>query len=224
MFDNNYFSRQIYFDHPELVVNYDGKTKEIDEEENPCVTIVQKYDSDESGVVWDSALLMAKYLEYYCHCNQRTMIDSNVIELGSGTGFVGIWCATMGASVMLTDLQASIPLIKLNIEKNSSLLSNDQVQVESFDWLDQSVFQWQFLRWKPLDQIDYILMSDCIYYEQGMLALFQFIRWLFETLMINRPSSSSHHLQILISYEDRDEKISLCNDFFQVSFVKTAQV
>ncbi|OTF73080.1 hypothetical protein BLA29_006452 [Euroglyphus maynei] len=216
MFDNNnYFNRQVYFDHPELAVNYDGTNQS--DQENPSITIVQKYDSDESGVVWDAAIFLAKYLEYDYHCHGRTMVNLNIIELGSGTGFVGIWCAAMGASVMLTDLQAGIPLIKLNIAENSSLFKDEEnVLVESFDWSDRSAFQWNFLGWKSLDQIDYILISDCLYYEQGMLALFQFIKWLFETL-ISRQQSHVCRLQILMSYEDRDEKMSIYNDFFQVS-------
>ncbi|XP_027197861.2 protein N-lysine methyltransferase METTL21D-like [Dermatophagoides pteronyssinus] len=210
MFDNNYFSRQVYFDHPELAVNYDITESD---DENPSVTIIQKYDSDESGVVWDAAILLAKYLEYDCHCHGQSMVNLNVIELGSGTGFVGIWCAAMGASVMLTDLQAGIPLIKLNMVGNSSLFKDEEnVLVKSFDWFDRSEFQWEFLRWKTLDEIDYILISDCLYYEQGMIALVQFIKWTFETL-ISRQSHT--RLRILISYEDRHEKMQICNDFFQ---------
>ena len=57
--DKGYFERIIQFDSPELVVaNCRGENKP---EISLCID--QKWDSDESGVVWDSSIVMAKYLE-----------------------------------------------------------------------------------------------------------------------------------------------------------------
>lgn len=63
------------------------------------------------ATVWDAALVLAKYLEstkfppgFFAHC--RT------VEVGAGTGIVGLVLASMGARVALTDRECSLPLLR----------------------------------------------------------------------------------------------------------------
>ena len=170
--DNSYFTRKIYFDYPELI-----KLKsKIDScvSDNHSLNILQKFTSDESGVVWDASIFVAKYLEKYFHDNAH--IDPsmlNIVELGSGTGFLGLWMAAMGSSVLLTDLENNLELIKKNFEINTLFYDDNLVDIKCFDWLNQSEYQWNhFLKWKCFDQIDYILISDCLYYEEVGYAFF----------------------------------------------------
>lgn len=154
--ENKYFVRRIEFD---------------DEDDNitdsKVIEIYQKYDSDESGVVWDSSLLLAKYLEHQVKLKNITLLNANCLELGTGTGFLGIWLAAMGANVMVTDLSCNLELARKNIEANIKVIDNENhVQVAAFDWSDRECYKWDFLDWKPLDSIDYILIADCLYYEQ----------------------------------------------------------
>jgi predicted nicotinamide N-methyase len=63
--------------------------------------------------VWDGGLALARYLE---------LSESDlVIDMGSGTGIVGISCAAQGATAYLTDMEDALPLLRENVEINSSL-------------------------------------------------------------------------------------------------------
>ena len=159
-----YFERIIEFDHPELVIS--SSKKQVPNSEI-VLKILQKWDSDESGVVWDASLMTAKYLELQAAKNESVIYHNRVvIELGSGTGFLGLWLAAMGANVLLTDLPKNLDLIKRNLSLNQNLLFG-KVQIAPFDWLDKSQFKTNlFLNWKDLDQVDLFIVSDCIYYNE----------------------------------------------------------
>ncbi|XP_077385993.1 EEF1A lysine methyltransferase 3-like [Festucalex cinctus] len=64
--------------------------------------------------VWESALQLCRYFE-----EQRVeWCGTRVIELGSGTGVVGIVAARLGADVTLTDLPVTLPQLKANVCAN----------------------------------------------------------------------------------------------------------
>ena len=158
MSSEEYFERVIHFDNPQFNIS---TSTSID-----SIRILQKYDSDESGVVWDASLMLAKYLEHgrSINCN-KSFSNLSVVELGSGTGFLGIWMATLGSSVLLTDL--NLTLIELNLKHNKEIVCCDYVQTAIFDWLDRTSYQTdKFLNWKPLKHIDLFLISDCLYYKE----------------------------------------------------------
>ena len=51
---------------------------------------------DESCVVWDAALVLAKYLQAEHFCSKDRLQNKQVIELGAGTGVVGLMAASCG--------------------------------------------------------------------------------------------------------------------------------
>lgn len=51
---------------------------------------------DVNCVVWDAALVLAKYLEKLFMQDNKTFESKNVIELGSGLGCVGLTAACFG--------------------------------------------------------------------------------------------------------------------------------
>lgn len=54
--------------------------------------------------MWDSCLVLTRYLSDH----QDLLRNKRVVELGSGIGLVGIYCAKLGAaSVTLTDMEVS---------------------------------------------------------------------------------------------------------------------
>ncbi|KAH9395790.1 hypothetical protein TYRP_020200 [Tyrophagus putrescentiae] len=216
--DEEYFERRIEFEAPEvlkLFPNFKGN------EEPPELKILQKWDSDESGVVWDASLLLAKYLERLAASKEadskkHLFSEAKAVELGSGTGFLGLWLAAMGARVLLTDLPSNLELMKRNLKLNSSsaqkdgIIEEDLVSIAAFDWLDGSQRQTErdFLGWAPIGDIDYFIVSDCLYYKEGIEAIYSFLDWVLGDLQTSA--------QFLIAYEDREDKAEMITQFLIV--------
>lgn len=60
------------------------------------LTLCQKEVGNVSCVVWDAALVLAKYLEVRCGKTQNWLRGQSVIELGAGLGCVGLTAACFG--------------------------------------------------------------------------------------------------------------------------------
>ncbi|RMZ85306.1 hypothetical protein DV738_g117, partial [Chaetothyriales sp. CBS 135597] len=88
---------------------------------------------------WASSLLLARRLttlkaEVACD-------KGRVLELGAGTGLVGISAACLwGASVVLTDLPDIVPNLAKNVSLNSDLIlaSGGEADTRVLDWSDES--------------------------------------------------------------------------------------
>uniref|UniRef100_A0A3Q0TAT7 EEF1A lysine methyltransferase 3 n=1 Tax=Amphilophus citrinellus TaxID=61819 RepID=A0A3Q0TAT7_AMPCI len=64
--------------------------------------------------VWEAALHLCRYLE-----DQSVELrGKRLIELGAGTGVVGIVAARLGAEVTLTDLPLALPQLEANVSAN----------------------------------------------------------------------------------------------------------
>lgn len=82
------------------------------------------------GLVWDGAQIMAHFFKKHPHTFSSM---TRVLELGSGTGFLGIAFAKFYPSVKvhLTDIAGNLPLITRNVALNNVSAS---VKVEELDW------------------------------------------------------------------------------------------
>jgi hypothetical protein len=96
---------------------------------NPCL--------GNGGLVWPSTFILAEHI--------RTAIDaplcgSYIAELGAGTGLLGIWAATQGAHVVLTDLAELLPLLMENVSLNMDqiLKGGGSVRVLPLIWGDKT--------------------------------------------------------------------------------------
>ena len=59
--------------------------------------IYQELEGDVGCVVWDAAITLAKYIDGECFRKKETFDGGkNVLELGAGTGIVGLAAATAG--------------------------------------------------------------------------------------------------------------------------------
>ena len=115
---------------------------------------------------------MARYIEAYVidaeigdvdkKSTERPLAGKSVVELGAGTGIVGILMGYYGADVITTDLETLVPLIQYNIEQNAVALGC-RVKAAPLCWGEE--LSADFPR-----GADYIILANCVYYE-GVLDL-----------------------------------------------------
>ncbi|XP_055496921.1 EEF1A lysine methyltransferase 3-like [Leucoraja erinacea] len=104
-----------------------------------------------SASIWEAALVLCQYFE-------REKIDflgKKVIELGSGTGLVGILAVLLGGDVTLTDRENVLSQIQYNVSINIPSDSKHRSKVCPLSWGKDHVHF-------PTDY-DFILGSDIVY-------------------------------------------------------------
>lgn len=169
------------------------------------VALWQELEGDVGCVVWDAAIVLTKFLEVN---SLKTGTDAGkclikgrtVLELGSGTGCVGLAAAIMGASkVTITDLPEFLGLMEKNIMENRDRLGCP-VEARELSWGNE-----QQMRQFPIPEV--VLVADCIYYEQSL-----------EPLVSTLHKVCSPDTIVLLSYEERTtgNKPQLQKKFFDM--------
>ena len=181
----------------------------------------QKCIGDVGCVVWDAALVLLKYL--FTESGNHFVKGKHVLELGSGTGAVGLGSIVAGAaSVVITDLPQHLSLMQLNIQENKNIFKkynqqslNDVVEACVLRW--GNVFDLENIlnRKKKCEDLNYseiscVLIADCIYYKEGMLKLYETI-----VMVMNKVCSDAC---VICCYEYRDalDKVNLLNRFISL--------
>ena len=162
------------------------------------VQLMDTGDSTGFGV-WGSALVLANFLER--NSAQRSRLrGANVIELGSGTGFVGMSCAALGAhSVTLTDrvmtrhtctynpngdLIMGTPVkdhylldqLHINVLRNTPALASSKLQVMELEWGNEDHIQAALALSDRGLGFDIIVGSDLSYHADCVPPLINTIR------------------------------------------------
>ncbi|KAA8531507.1 hypothetical protein F0562_006140 [Nyssa sinensis] len=70
------------------------------------------------AVMWDSGIVLGKFLEHAVESGMILFQGKKVVELGSGCGLVGCIALLLGAQVILIDLPDRPRLLKKNVEAN----------------------------------------------------------------------------------------------------------
>ncbi|KAJ7688430.1 putative methyltransferase-domain-containing protein [Mycena rosella] len=111
------------------------------------------------GVAWPAGEVLAQYLVKQ---GPNSLQGKNILELGSGTGLVGLVAAMLGGTVCLTDQAPLLDIMRENvaINKVSALCV-----VAELNWGEPI----------PADipQPDVILAADCVYFEPAFALLVQ---------------------------------------------------
>lgn len=111
--------------------------------------------SDNLGLkTWGSALILANKL--VLGQSQKKYLYGLVLELGSGTGLVGMVSTMLGFDTLVTDLKEITPNLQDNVDLNGL---SDIMKVEELDWSNPNSFLDKYGQIK----FDTIILSDPIY-------------------------------------------------------------
>jgi predicted nicotinamide N-methyase len=115
--------------------------------------------------LWPAAAILCQFIE--SHRDQFK--EQTIVELGSGCGLVGLLCAStviQAQKTYITDMQSVQAHLQANIQANQAIIPNQNAEKH----IEAATIEWG----KPLSsqllsemkQIDYILLSDCVYWEE----------------------------------------------------------
>ncbi|KAI0217401.1 Protein N-lysine methyltransferase METTL21A [Lamellibrachia satsuma] len=109
-----------------------------------------------AAVVWDAAVVLCEYLDK----NRHLVAKKRVLELGAGTGLVGIFSGMLGGDVAITDRAMALKILKSNVNKNLATTERElSVSVEELDWgKNMDTFSQR--------KFDILLGADIIYIEE----------------------------------------------------------
>ncbi|KAM6268392.1 protein N-lysine methyltransferase METTL21A [Porphyrio hochstetteri] len=115
-----------------------------------------------AAVVWDAAVVLCAYLEI----GGIDLRDRSVIELGAGTGLLGIVATLLGARATITDRAAALEFLESNVQANLPSELRPRAVVNELTWgKDLGNF--------PPGAFDFVLGADIVYLEETFAELLQ---------------------------------------------------
>ncbi|PIN16471.1 putative N2,N2-dimethylguanosine tRNA methyltransferase [Handroanthus impetiginosus] len=148
---------------------------------NSTILIRQLPSEGLSFQLWPAANTLVTLLDHHRHHDTNPLssfLNTNhrlrLLELGSGTGLVGIAAAALfGASVTVTDLPHVLPNLQFNVDANAGILElhGGAVNVAALSWGD--VQHMEALG----REYDVILGSDVVYHDHLYEPLLQTLRF-----------------------------------------------
>ncbi|XP_076841160.1 protein N-lysine methyltransferase METTL21A [Brachyhypopomus gauderio] len=154
-----------------------------------------------AGVIWDAAVVLCMYLEL-AHVDLK---GRRAIELGAGTGLVGIVATLLGGNVTITDRKPALEFLRDNVKENIPPDLQGAVQVSELTWGEG-------LEHYPSGGYDLILGADIVYLEDTFPALLQ-------TLGHLSSGESELLLSCRIRYERDERFLRLLGNHFSVQEV-----
>lgn len=142
-------------------LHLDGSQIKLSLAQAPCVSAEHAREAKASAdgsctasTVWDAGIVLATHVfERFRRSGDRG-VGSRCLDLGSGTGIVGLAAAASGGftHVVLTDLPSVVPLLERNVERNRAAI-DDGVSVESMPlcWDDVAKLQHCACSFGPFD-------------------------------------------------------------------------
>ncbi|CAM5147888.1 unnamed protein product [Eretmochelys imbricata] len=137
-----------------------------------------------AAVVWDAAVVLCTYLEM----GSIDLQGRSVIELGAGTGLLGIVATLLGAHVTITDREDALEFLESNVQANLPPDLQPRAVVKELTWGRN------LGNFAP-GKFDFILGADIIYLEDTFADLLQTLEHL-----------CSEHTVILLSCRIRYQR------------------
>jgi hypothetical protein len=127
-------------------------------------------DLGEAGCLFQSALVLCNMLVDSSNPLSRYVTDTKhkIVEVGSGTGVLGIAAAMLGCRITITDLPHVMPQIQGNVAKNLGAEPHllERVECVPLAWGDSQ-------HASAIGKADLVLCSDCLYREETHTVLLQ---------------------------------------------------
>ncbi|XP_024007801.1 protein-lysine methyltransferase METTL21D isoform X2 [Eutrema salsugineum] len=173
--------------------------------------------------VWDASMVFAKYLGKNCRKGRFSpskLKGKRVIELGAGCGVAGFALAMLGCDVISTDQKEVLPLLKRNVEWNTSTILQMNSGSASFGSLRVAELDWgnedHIRAVEP--PFDYVIGTDVVYAEQLLEPLLHTI------LALSGPKTT-----VMLGYEIRstivhDKMLRMWKDNFEVKTIPRSKM
>ena len=177
-----------------------GDSRLINGRQRPCpveIALRQEGKRETGGWIWEAA----RVLEDALLDEEQDWKALRVLELGSGSGWLALRLASIGAQVTATDRRGMIPLLARNVAVNQSRhasANNElglQVEVEEMDWDNISPEDGTESSWSledPLERPHLIIGSDLVYMHETHRSLLRALVHL-----------SSYGARCVLSWEER---------------------
>nr|XP_043627710.1 protein N-lysine methyltransferase METTL21A [Erigeron canadensis] len=117
------------------------------------------------SVMWDSGIVLGKFLENAVETGLLVLQGKKVVELGAGCGLVGCIAALLGSQVIITDMPDRLRLLRKNVEDNLYGGIRGSATVNELTWGDRPDPELV----QPLP--DLVIGSDVIYSEEAVTDL-----------------------------------------------------
>ncbi|KAH9843673.1 putative methyltransferase-domain-containing protein [Rhodofomes roseus] len=137
------------------------------------------------GIAWPAGEVLSRYISRHGSLEGQT-----VLELGSGTGLVGLVAGKLGAEVWITDQAPLLSIMRRNVAMNDL---SAHVHVAELNWGSPLP--------PDIHRPSVILAADCVYFEPAFPLL---VHTLAE--LVPRPSDSdaaSDRPEVLFCYKKR---------------------
>ena len=170
---------------------------------------------DDLGLkTWAASYLLAKRLSTFDSLSTSSFRNFKVLELGSGTGLVGLAMAALGAHVVLSDLPSICPNLARNARDNSAVIAQHggTACVAILDWTHPTSCQPWSVDAHPYDgegaaaKFSLILAADSLYSPDHP-------RMLVDT--VNEWLSSEQNAKVIVEFPYRDAYLPEIQDFRQ---------
>ncbi|KAG2305405.1 hypothetical protein Bca52824_034056 [Brassica carinata] len=170
--------------------------------------------------VWDASMVFAKYLGKNCRKGRFSpskLKGKRAIELGAGCGVAGFAMAMLGCDVVSTDQKEVLPLLKRNVEWNTSTILQMNPGSGFIIWIARVAE----LDWGNEDHIRAVerhLTMSSVYSEQLLEPLLHTI------LALSGPKTT-----VMLGYEIRstivhDKMLQMWKDNFEVKTIPRSKM
>ncbi|KAL9305402.1 putative lysine methyltransferase, S-adenosyl-L-methionine-dependent methyltransferase [Arabidopsis thaliana] len=172
--------------------------------------------------VWDASMVFAKYLGKNSRkgrFSSSKLKGKRAIELGAGCGVAGFALAMLGCDVVTTDQKEVLPLLKRNVEWNTSRIVQmnpgsafGSLRVAELDWGNED----HITAVEP--PFDYVIGTDVVYSEQLLEPLLRTI------LALSGPKTT-----VMLGYEIRstvvhEKMLQMWKDNFEVKTIPRSKM